>query len=132
MAPAATRPHVAALTAALASAGLTVLPGGQGEPAPPCVVLWPTPGEPDGSALALLDDLLIVAGTLVACGTTTDQALWVADRIAATLNRTVLAVTGRSVDPLTLRMTRSVQRDDSLATPLQSASIDYRTVSRPA
>ena len=132
MPAAPTRPHVAALTAALTGAGLTVLPGGQGTPVPPCVVLWPTPGEPDGSSLGSLDDLLEVEVTTVACGTTTDQALWVSDKVTAALHRAALTVAGRIVDPVLLVDAAPAQRDDSLATPIQSAATRWRITSRPA
>lgn len=133
MPAAPTRPHVAALTAALTGAGLTVLPGGQGTPVPPCVVLWPTPGEPGSSSLADIDDLLLVEVTLAACGTTSDQAMWVSDQLTNLLNKKVLTVPGRTLDPLRLvEKPGAAQRDDVLATSSFSAATRWRITSRPA
>lgn len=126
-----TRPHIAALTALLVEAGLTVVSGGQGTPVPPCVVLWPAPGEPDAGSLADPTSDLIVEVTTVACGTTVDQALWVSDKVTWTLLRAVPAVAGRTTHPITFVDRTSVARDDTLATPIQSTAIRWRLLSTP-
>jgi hypothetical protein len=128
----AARPHIAALSALLTGAGLTVLPGGQGEPAAPCVVLWPSPGTPEAGSLGDPTSDLIVEVTTVACGTTTDQALWVADKVTAALSRVVPTITGRTAHPITFVDATDVRRDDSLATPLQSTAIRWRLLTTPA
>ena len=127
-----TRPHIAALTALLTDAGLSVIYGGQGAPAPPCVVLWPAPGEPDAGSLADPTSDLIVEITTVACGTTVDQAMWVADKVTATLLRALPTVAGRTVHPVTFVDRTSIARDDTLATPIQSTAIRWRLLSTPA
>jgi hypothetical protein len=126
-----TRPHIAALTALLTGAGLTVIDGGQGEPAPPCVVLWPTPGEPEAGSLADPTSDLSVEITTVACGSTVDQALWVADKVTAALLRAAPVITGRTVHPITRVDATSVRRDDALAAPIQSTAIRWRLLSTP-
>src|SRR4029077_9083740 len=95
-----TRPHIAALSALLTDAGLTVVDGGQGAPVPPCVVLWTTPGEPDAGSLAGPTSGLGVEGTTGACGADSDQALWVADKIQAALSPAVPIIAGRTVHPV--------------------------------
>jgi hypothetical protein len=126
-----TRPHIAALSALLTGAGLTVVDGGQGAPVPPCVVLWPAPGEPAAGSLGDPTSDLIVEVTTVACGSTVDQALWVADKINAALLRAVPVITGRTVHPITFVDRTSVARDDALATPIQSTAIRWRLLTTP-
>lgn len=126
------RPHIAALAGLLTGAGLTVIPGGQGAPVPPCVVLWPSPGAPDAGSLGDPTSDLIVEVTTVACGTTVDQALWVADKVIATLLRAVPVVAGRTIHPIIWVDSAGVMRDDALATPLQSTAIRWRMLSTPA
>jgi hypothetical protein len=125
------RPHIAALTALLTQAGLVVVPGGQGTPTPPCVVLWPAPGEPVAGSLADPTSDLIAEVTTVACGSTTDQCLWVADKVTAALSRAVPTVAGRTSHPVQWVDATSVTRDDTLATPLQSTAIRWRLVTTP-
>lgn len=121
-----TRPHYAAVRALLTAAGLTVVDGGQGEATAPCVVLWPDPGEPAAGSIADPTSDLVVEVTTVACGTTTDQALWVADKITAALSRATPSIDGRTVHPIAFVDAAPVQRDDSLAHPLQSTAIRWR------
>jgi hypothetical protein len=125
------RPHIAALTALLTEAGLVVFPGGQGTPTPPCVVLWPAPGTPDPGSLADPTSDLIVEVTTVACGSTVNQALWMADEVTEVLSRAVPVIAGRTVHPVTFVDATSVIRDDSLATPIWSTPIRWRLVSTP-
>lgn len=132
MTPAPTRPHVAAITALLTGGGLAVLSGGQGSPVPPpCVVLWPTPGSPGGSSLGSVDDALYVEVTTVACGSTADQAMWVADKVTSLLNRQILTIAGRVPYPLVLASVAPVERDDSLSSPLFGAALRWRLVTVP-
>jgi hypothetical protein len=128
---ATTRPHVAALRAVLTGAGLTVLDGGVGEPVPPCVVLWPQPGNPTAGSVGVPDSDLVVEITTVACGATADQALWVADKITQAMNRAKPALSGRTVHPVTLVDATSVRRDDSLAAPLHSTALRWRLMTTP-
>lgn len=125
-----TRPHVAGITGLLTAAGLTVVPGGQGDLVMPCVVLWPEPGRPHGS---LGDPLSMLTSevTTVACGSTADQAMWVADKVTATLAGVRPTVAGRTVHPLILVDTSPVQRDDDLAAGIWFASIRWRLVTSP-
>lgn len=132
MPPAATRPHVAAVRSMLTTGGLTVVDGGDGPLAAPCVVMWPAPGRPAAGSLALADDELSAEVTLVACGETSDQAMWVADRITALLNRATPTVSGRVSHPLILVDTAPVVRDDSLAHPMFSAALRWRLITAPA
>lgn len=126
------RPHIAALSALLTGAGLTVLSGGAGDPEPPCVVLWPSPGDPTPGSIGDPTSDLVVEVTTVACGTTTDQALWVADKVAAALSRQQPTITGRTVHPITLVDSTAVRRDDSLAAPLFSTALRWRLWTTPA
>lgn len=128
----ATRPHIAAVSGLLTAAGLTVLAGGTGDPVAPCVVLWPAPGMPTARTLADPTGDLVVDVTTVACGSTADQAMWVADKITATLSRAVPTVSGRQVMPIWLLDSTTVRRDDSLAAPMFSASLTWRLRTMPA
>lgn len=128
----ATRPHIAAVSGLLTAAGLAVLAGGAGDPVAPCVVLWPAPGTPTARTLADPTGDLVVDVTTVACGSTADQAMWVADKITATLSRAVPTVSGRQVMPIWLLDSTTVRRDDSLAAPTFSASLTWRLRTMPA
>lgn len=119
------RPHIAALSALLTTAGLTVLPGGEGDPVAPCVVLWPAPGEPTAGSLGDPTSDLVVEVTTVACGSTSDQAMWVADKITAALSRQTPTISGRQVLPITQVRRTAVSRDDSLAAPLYSTALAW-------
>ncbi len=131
MPAAPTRPHLAAVRGLLS--GLTVIDGGDGDVTPPCVVLWPTPGDPVAGSLADPDSDLIVLVTTVACGETPDQAMWVADQLTARLQRATPAIAGRTVHPITLdTATAVVSRDDDLAAPLWSTSLTWRLHTTPA
>ena len=127
-----TRPAVAALRALLTGAGLTVQDGGDGDPVAPCVVLWPTPGQAQPASLAEPVEWLDVDVTTVACGQTPDQAMWVADKVAATLTRATPTVAGRSVHPIWCVAASPVQRDDDLAAGLFFASHLWRLTTAPA
>ena len=122
----ATRPHIAAVGTLLTGAGLTVLPGGEGAPVAPCVVLWASPGTPTPGSIGLVDSDLVVEVTTVAVGGTSDQCMWVADKITAALNRAKPTVSGRTVHAMTLSAATSVRREDDLAAPLFSASLVWR------
>ena len=132
MTAAATRPHIAALSALLTGAGLTVLPGGEGTPAPPCVVLWPTPGQVTPGSIGAPDSDLLVEITTVACGDTSDQAMWVADKITATLSLAQPTIAGRNVLPAILASSTPVSRDDSLAAPIYATALRWRLLTTPA
>ena len=126
MTAAATRPHIAAVSALLTGAGLTVLPGGEGSPEAPCVVLWASPGTPTPGSIGLVDSDLVVEVTTVAVGGTSDQCMWVADKITAALNRAKPTVSGRTVHAMSLSAATPVRREDNLAAPLFSASLTWR------
>ena len=125
------RPHIAALTALLTQAGLVVVPGGQGTPTPPCVVLWPAPGEPVAGSLADPTSDLIAEMTTVACGSSVDQALWVAGKVTAALSLAVPTIAGRTAHPVQWVDATSVIRDDTLATPIWSTPIRWRLITTP-
>lgn len=125
-----TRPVVAALRAALTGGGLTVIDGGLGDATPPCVVLWAAPGSPTGSLGDPSDSLQVEVAT-VACGQTADQAMWVADRVAALLDRTVLPVAGRTVHPLHLLRAQPVARDDDGPAPVWFATCSWQVLTTP-
>lgn len=126
-----TRPVLAAVRGLLAGAGLTVLDGGVGDPVAPCVVLWPEPGTPQASSLGDPVDALEVSWTTVAVGETTDQAMWVADRVTTTLTRATVTVAGRTSHPITMDYAGPVSRDDDLTPPLMFAATRWRLLNTP-
>lgn len=126
---AATRPHIAAVRALLVAAGLTVQLGGDGEPVAPCVVLWPSPGEPAAGSVADPVGDLVVELTATAVGSTPDQALWVSDRVTTTLAQAVPVVAGRSCRPMWQTWRAPLARDDDSTPPTWFASTRWRLTS---
>jgi hypothetical protein len=125
------RPQIAALKALLTAGGLTVLDGGDGSPTAPCVVLWPTPGEPTSSTLADPSSDLEVDVVLHACGDTADQAMWVADKIGSLLDRKTPTISGRTTRPIRMLESTPVRRSDSLAAPVWYAATRWRITTGP-
>ncbi|MFJ2863682.1 hypothetical protein [Kitasatospora sp. NPDC087314] len=131
----ATLPHITAVQAALAAAGLTVYLGGA--PAGPAplpkayVVLYPGPGASGAASIAddrtVLDLLLQV--TCVA--TTPDGALGTADRTRTALSAS-LAVDGRATWRPEELGGPPLQRDNDVTPPLYHQPVQYRLRSIPA
>jgi hypothetical protein len=126
-----TRPQIAALRGLLTGAGLSVQDGGTGDPVAPCVVLWPSPGKVQPGSLGDPTSYLAADVTTVCCGATTDQAMWVADKVTATLTRATPTVTGRTPQPIECLSETAVQRDDDLAYPLFFTSMRWRFLTTP-
>ena len=129
-------PHVDAVTAALADAGLTVYVGGappgvSPTATAPYVVLYPEPGRAETASLA--DDRTNFSAVvqLTCVGLTAEQAMSVSDRAVAALS-VVLAVAGRaSWKPESLDG-QPVQRDDDVVPPNFYAPSRYRLRSIPS
>lgn len=127
----ATLPHVDAVLAALAGAGLVahlgVAPPGQD---PPYVAVYPDPGRSVPGSLA--DPLSDFQGTvqLTCVGQTAEQALNVSDRARAALG-VVLAVDGRTGWRPQELGGQPVQRDDDVTPPLYYSAVQYRLRSSP-
>lgn len=127
----ATRPQLAAMRGLLVAAGLTVLDGGDGDPVPPCVVLWPTPGDVRAGSLSGVTSDLEVELTTVVCGESVDQAMWVADRVQETLLRATPTVAGRTSHPIRCVWRTAVTRDDDVAPGLWFASLRWLSLTTP-
>lgn len=129
--PVTSRPHVAAVRGLLTAAGLSVIDGGTAEPAPPCVVLWVTPGTHEDNPYAPATTLTVEL-TTVCCGLTADQAMWVADKVSGALTGAMPAVTGRTPHRIAQTYAAAVQRDDDVAAGLLFTSIGWQFTTSPA
>ncbi|WP_405673271.1 hypothetical protein [Streptomyces sp. NBC_01530] len=128
-------PHVDAVTAALAGAGLTVYLGGAPPnvvptAADPYVVLYPEPGRTEAASLA--DDRTNFSAVvqLTCVGLTAGQAMSVSDRAIAALSA-VLTVSGRTSWKPEALDGQPVQRDDDVVPPCFYAPSRYRLRSIP-
>jgi hypothetical protein len=128
-------PHIDAVTAALAAAGLTVYLGGAAPGVVPTdttafVVLYPDPGTAVRASLG--DDRTYFTGVvqLTCVGLTAEQALNVADRAAAAL-APALGVGGRTAWKPEHLDGQPVRRDDDVVPPVFYAISRYRLRSTP-
>lgn len=125
-------PHVDAVRAALAEAGLTVYLGGAPvTPAAKYAVLYPEPGQAVRESLAdaRTDFTGVVTVTCVAA--TTEQALWVADKARGAL-AVPLVVEGRVAWRPEDLGGPPVARDDDVTPPLFFVPVQYRLQSIPS
>lgn len=135
------RPHTDSLAAALAAAGLLVGRGGepsgagwQGEPGAstfvPYVVLYPTPGTPEGD-LADPNEYLDYRCQATCVAATQEGAEVVADAVKTLVGQR-LAVAGRFAYPVTLTLDRPATRDDTVTPPLHYAIVELAFRTGPA
>lgn len=128
-------PHVAAVQAALAAAGLTVYLGGApADPAPlPKVyaVVYSGPGSASSDSLADDRTTLDVLLQVTCVATTPEGALGTADRTRAALSPP-LAVDGRATWRPEELGGPPLQRDDDVTPPLWYLPVQYRIRSLPA
>lgn len=127
----ATLPHIDALLAALAAAGLTAGLGvAPPDTAPPYIAVYPDPGQSVPGSLA--DPLSYYQATvqLTCVGETAEQALSVSDRARAALS-VPLVVEGRAGWRPEELGGPPVTRDDDVTPPLYYAPVRYRLRSTP-
>lgn len=98
---------------------------------PPCLVLYPDPGTPEGSLGDRHRDLLLEF-QLTAIGTTAEQAAWVGDAARAVLLTMQPTVTGRIVQPLWQVDGQPVQRDNDVTPPLYFQVAVYQMRTEPS
>lgn len=121
------RTQAAAVIALLESAGLAVGDGtATGITASKYAVVYADLGVPDGTLgdpFADLDQTVFVHG----CGTTAEQAQWVADKARTALLGASLTITGRATLWITHNHSQPVQRDDQIM-PGVFYTVDQYTV----
>jgi hypothetical protein len=125
--PADSRPHVDAVLALLADAGLAVYDA-EAPAAPPVkyAVVYADPGTP-GGALGDRHRHLLIEFQVTAVGRSRVQAAWVADKARAALLTGTPTVAGRVVQPLwQVGSPPPVQRDDDVQPPVYYQPISYQ------
>jgi hypothetical protein len=139
---AASRPHTDAVEAALEDAGMLVgrgeQPDGsgwQGEEGRseflPYIVLFPSPGTPDGNTAEPYEYLdYKVQATVVAA--TSEGAEAVTDIVKETLVGLRLHVQDRSSYPMQMLLDSPIRRDDAVTPPLHYAPLQFGARTQPA
>ncbi|MEU5588031.1 hypothetical protein [Streptomyces chrestomyceticus] len=121
-------PHIEAVRAALAGAGLAVGLGGAPSPVPAggrYAVLYPDPGTVGRESLADRRTDLAILFQVTCVGPTAVQCLWVAQQVRRALHPP-LAVPGRSTWRPEELGGPPVARDDDVSPPLYFLPVQYR------
>jgi len=129
-------PHVDAVQAALAGAGLTVFLGGAPtssgwSPADVYVVLYPEPGAAVRESLADQRTDFTTTFQITCVGGSMERALWAADKARVALS-SPLVVAGRATWRPEDLGGPPVQRDDDTNPPSWFVPVQYRLMSIPA
>lgn len=122
------KPHLDAIEAALAGAGLAVGQGGAPSPVPTSqmyVAVYPDPGMSTRESLADARTDFDVTFQLTCVGPTRDKCLWVAQRSRTALH-VRLTVAGRNAGRPEELGGPPVQRDDDVSPPLYFLPVQYR------
>lgn len=127
---AATRPHIAAVTALLESLSVYVSEA-PGSASPPWVVIQPSPGVPMTETLGDPSADLEMPFMTKCVGATADQAMWLSDRVASLLDRAVPVIAGRACWPIWCDTSQPVQKDDTTSDTYFYAVARWRLHSTP-
>lgn len=122
------KPHLDAITAALAGAGLAVGQGGAPSPVPASsiyVALYLDPGQSLRESLADARTDFAVLFQVTCVGPTQEKCLWAAQKTRTALH-TPLAVAGRAAWRPEELGGPPVQRDDDVSPPLYFLPVQYR------
>lgn len=133
-APPDVQPHVDAVLAALAGAGLTVGDGGAPATVPSSrryAVVYPDPGQVLTESLADSRTDLALWFQVTCVGPTAEQARWVANKVRSVLF-SPLSVSGRALWRAEELGGPPVQRDDDVTPPLFYQPVQYRLRSTTA